>query len=67
MAEPATVFEPTDEEGLTRAVAEARAQAAAGQTISLRDVANWLDTWGTPDERPAPWWKSSSLRLLLPT
>lgn len=39
---------------LTRAIAEARAQTAAGQMILLRDVADWLDSWGTPDERPAP-------------
>ncbi|WP_448191762.1 hypothetical protein [Azospirillum sp. sgz301742] len=57
MAEPATVFEPTDDEALTRAVAQARAQAAAGQTIPLSDVASWLDTWGTPEERSAPSWK----------
>ncbi len=57
MAESATVFEPTDEEALTRAVAEARAQAVAGQTIPLSDVADWLDSWGTPEERPAPPWK----------
>lgn len=56
MAEPA-IFEPTDDEALTRAVAEARAQAAAGQTIPLRDVANWLDTWGTPDEPLLPSWR----------
>ncbi|MFP5517377.1 MAG: antitoxin [Alphaproteobacteria bacterium] len=57
MANPATVFEPTDDDALTRAVAEARAQVAAGQTIPLRDVAGWLDSWGTADERPAPSWK----------
>lgn len=57
MAEPATVFEPTDDDALTRAVAEARAQIAAGQTIPLCDVADWLDSWGTADERPAPSWK----------
>lgn len=54
MAEPATAFELTDHDALTRAVAEARSQVAAGQTIPLRDVADWLDSWGTPDERPAP-------------
>ncbi|MBP2309450.1 antitoxin [Azospirillum melinis] len=54
MAEPATAFEPTDDDALTRAIAEARAQVASGQTIPLRDVADWLDSWGTADERPAP-------------
>lgn len=57
MAEPATAFEPTDDDALTRAVAEARAQVAAGQTIPLRDVADWLDSWGTAGELPAPSWK----------
>ncbi|WP_372398179.1 CopG family transcriptional regulator [Azospirillum sp. HJ39] len=54
MAGPEIAFEPTDDDALTRAIAEARSQAAAGQTIPLRDVADWLDSWGTPDERPAP-------------
>lgn len=67
MAEPATVFEPTDDEALTQAVAEARAQVAAGQVIPLSDVARWLDNWGTPDEGPAPSWKECSPRRLLLT
>lgn len=54
MDEPGTTFEPTADEALTRAIIEARSQAAAGQTIPLRDVADWLDSWGTPNERPAP-------------
>lgn len=54
MAYLATTFEPTDDDALTRAVAEARAQVAAGHTIPLRNVADWLDSWGMPDESPAP-------------
>lgn len=54
MADTTTAFEPTDDVALTRAIAEARSQVAAGQTIPLRDVADWLDSWGTPNERPAP-------------
>ncbi len=57
MAEPATVFDPTDDDALARAVAEARAQVAAGQTIPLADIGRWLDSWGTPDELAAPRWK----------
>jgi len=58
MADPGTTFEPAEDEELTRAIIEARSQAAAGQTIPLpiplRDVADWLDSWGMPNERPAP-------------
>ncbi len=54
MDERGTTFEPTEEEALSRAIVEARSQVVAGRTIPLRDVADWLDTWGTPDERPAP-------------
>ena len=57
MAEPATAFEPTDEDALSHAVAEARAQIAAGQSIPLADMVRWLDSWGTPDELPPPPWK----------
>ena len=54
MVEPAITFEPIEIEALTRAIIEARSQATAGQTSPLRDVPDWLDNWGTPDERPAP-------------
>ncbi|MBF5093980.1 antitoxin [Azospirillum sp. INR13] len=54
MAELATAFESTNDDALTRAIAEARAQVAAGQTIPMRDVADWLNSWGTVDEHPAP-------------
>jgi predicted transcriptional regulator len=54
MAEPATAFEPTDDDALSRAVAEARAQIAAGQSIPLADMIRWLDSWGTADELPPP-------------
>ena len=54
MAEPATAFEPTNHDALTHAIAEARAQVSVSQTIALRDVADWLDSWGTADESPAP-------------
>lgn len=57
MAEPETALEPTDDDGLTRAVAEARVQVAAGRTVPLRNVTDWLDSWGAADEPPAPSWK----------
>jgi len=57
MAEPATAFDPIDEDASSRAVAEARAQIAAGQAIPMADMVRWLDSWGTPDELPPPPWK----------
>jgi len=46
-----------DEDAKARALAEVRAQVAAGQTIPLADIARWLDSWGTPNELPPPPWK----------
>ncbi|PWC77239.1 hypothetical protein TSH64_22530 [Azospirillum sp. TSH64] len=66
MVEPEIALIPADDDGLTHAIAEARAQVAAGQMIPLRDVTDWLDSWGTADERPAPSCKQSSLRPPLP-
>jgi predicted transcriptional regulator len=39
--------------------AEDAADADAGRLIAREDVAAWLDTWGTPDSKPAPasWFK----------
>lgn len=48
----------TDEEDARR-LAEAEADIAAGRVVPHEEVAAWLDTWGTPDEKPAPahWFK----------
>lgn len=54
MAEPATAFDPTDDNALSRAIAEARAQVKGGKTIPLDEVSRWLDSWGQADERPPP-------------
>ena len=54
---PDTAFDPIDEAAEARAIAEARAQAARGETIPLADMLRWLDSWGTPDELPPPPWK----------
>ena len=35
-------------------IEEARAQAAAGQTISLEAVQTWVDSWDTDHELPPP-------------
>ena len=37
-----------------RAIAEARADVAAGRVISDEDMAAWLDSWGTDNELPPP-------------
>ena len=48
----------TDEEDARR-LAEAEADIVAGRVVPHEEVAAWLDTWGTPDEKPAPahWFK----------
>ncbi len=54
MEEDEIALSRTNSNALKFSIAEARSQVAAGQTIPLRDVADWLDSWGTPDERAAP-------------
>ncbi|WP_442780896.1 CopG family transcriptional regulator [Caulobacter sp. SL161] len=34
--------------------AEGLADIAAGRVVPHAEVSAWLDTWGTPDETPAP-------------
>ena len=48
----------TSEEDARR-LAEAEADIAAGRLVPHSEVAEWLKTWGTPDEKPAPahWFK----------
>ena len=43
-----------EREAKRRAVAEARADVAAGRVISHADMCKWLDSWGKPDELPPP-------------
>ena len=40
-----------DEAGLDD---EAMASYRAGKVVPHAKVAEWLDTWGTPDKRPCP-------------
>ena len=47
------VFDLTEEEDMRRD-AEAIAQADAGKLIPHDEVVEWLKTWGTPEETPAP-------------
>lgn len=55
------LFEILDAETDARALAEGEADAEAGRVVPHEEVATWLLTWGTADERPAPdhWFKSS--------
>lgn len=43
-----------DEEAEAAADAEGMADIADGRVIPHEDVAAWLETWGTPNEQPAP-------------
>lgn len=36
------------------AIAEGRAAIAAGRAVPHEDVERWLQSWGKPDEVPAP-------------
>lgn len=60
MAEPErSIFDEIDEAHDAKRAAEAEADVAAGRLIPHAEVAAWLKTWGTPDEKPAPalWFK----------
>ena len=54
MAELDSVFDVTDEGEETRAIAEARADVAAGRLVPHGEVVKWLRSWGTADELPCP-------------
>ncbi len=51
-----------------QAAREGEADADAGRVIPQAEMAEWLRTWGTPDEKPAPtkWFKSSAPRMAPP-
>jgi predicted transcriptional regulator len=60
MAKPEpSIFDEPDDEHEARRDAEAMADIAAGRVIPNDEVCAWLETWGTPDETPAPkkWFK----------
>jgi len=48
------IFDDLSEAGDLAAIAEARAEIAAGQGISHEAVKAWLRSWGSPDELPPP-------------
>ena len=48
------IFDVEDAEHIERGLREAEAQIEAGGGVPHAEVSKWLETWGTPDERPAP-------------
>jgi predicted transcriptional regulator len=52
MAEPESIFDDIDEAAEARAIAET--DVAAGRVVPHEKVREWLKSWGTADERPAP-------------
>jgi predicted transcriptional regulator len=60
MANPETsIFDEIDKEAEKRRYAEAVADVAAGRLIPNDEICAWLETWGTPEEKPPPasWFK----------
>jgi len=49
-----SIFDETDTEADARRHAEALADIKAGRLISNDEVCAWLESWGAPDEKPAP-------------
>lgn len=54
MSPEPSLFDEIDEDAEAAADAEALADIEAGRVVSHAEVAEWLDTWGTPDGTPAP-------------
>ncbi len=52
-------FDEIDEAAEIAPDAEGLAQLDAGKGVPHAEVSAWMETWGTPDERPAPasWFK----------
>jgi predicted transcriptional regulator len=60
-----SIFDQADPAADERAMLEGEAAADAGRVVPHAEVAEWLATWGTADEQPAPakGFKSSGPRL----
>jgi len=54
-----SIFDQVDDESAAAADSEGLADLAAGRVVPHAEVAAWLETWGAPDEKPAPasWFK----------
>jgi predicted transcriptional regulator len=48
------IYEQHDPDAEAAADARAEADIKAGRVVDHADVAAWLATWGTPDEKPVP-------------
>lgn len=53
-AMPDTGRNAEEAEAKRRAIADARAEIAAGKGIPNDKITKWLDSWGKPDELPPP-------------
>lgn len=53
VAEP-SIFDEIDKTAGEAADAEGMADIAAGRVVPHAQVSAWLDTWGTPEEKPMP-------------
>jgi predicted transcriptional regulator len=53
MNEPKPLFE-IDQKAEESAIAEAEADVEAGRVVSHDKVAEWLHSWGKPNELPSP-------------
>ena len=49
-----SIFDQPDDAADEAAMAEGEADADAGRVVPHAEVAAWLETWGTPDEKPPP-------------
>lgn len=54
MAEPESIFDWVDEERFASAIAEARADIAAGRTVPHEVVAAWLQRMANGERPPPP-------------
>jgi predicted transcriptional regulator len=52
-------FDEIDADAEVAADAEGLAELDAGKGVSHAEVTAWLESWGTPEEKPAPaeWFK----------
>ncbi|WP_419254774.1 antitoxin [Caulobacter sp. ErkDOM-YI] len=49
-----SIFDEMDIASEDAADAEGLADIAAGRVVPHAEVSAWLETWGTPDEKPMP-------------